>query len=147
MQFCPRRLSNLREFVLNSRHPGPRRVWNPGSEQHFSTPFPGDPGDPLDNSGRRKLAVKNNDLGKFSRKMIPQKRSQGPGASLVPPGCLLVLFGSSWVPYCASWLPLGYLLCLLGPSGFALWLCVRVFFEVSLAGVRAMVLALCFSWV
>ena len=36
----------LREFGLNYRHPGSRRVWKGGSEQQFTTPFPGDPGDP-----------------------------------------------------------------------------------------------------
>ncbi len=43
------------EFVLNSRDPGPRRVWNPGSGQHFSTSFPADPLDPVgppEKSGR-----------------------------------------------------------------------------------------------
>ncbi len=29
---------------LNSRHPGPRRVWKGGSEQQSMTPDPGDPG-------------------------------------------------------------------------------------------------------
>ena len=45
---------NLREFVLNSRHPDPRRVWKGGSEPRLLTPDPEDPldpADPLDRSG------------------------------------------------------------------------------------------------
>ena len=30
----------LREFVFNSRHPGPRRVWKGGSEPRLLTPDP-----------------------------------------------------------------------------------------------------------
>ena len=71
---------------MNSRHPGTRRVWNPGSDRHAVKHFRGPPGKSYENSGKRKLAVKNNDLSKFSRKMTPQKRSQGPGASLVQGG-------------------------------------------------------------
>ncbi len=33
---------------LNSRHPGPRRVWKGGSELHSMTPDPRNPGDPWD---------------------------------------------------------------------------------------------------
>ena len=36
----------LREFVLNSRHPGPRRVWKGGSEPRLLTPDPRDNRDP-----------------------------------------------------------------------------------------------------
>ena len=39
---------NLREFVLNSRHPDPRRVWKGGPEGGFVTPDPLDPVDRLD---------------------------------------------------------------------------------------------------
>ena len=35
-------LPNLREFVLNSRHPDPRRVWKGGSEPRLMPPLPGD---------------------------------------------------------------------------------------------------------
>ena len=31
---------DLREFVLNSRHPGPRRAWEVGFEPPFLTPLP-----------------------------------------------------------------------------------------------------------
>ena len=34
---------NLREFVLNSRHPGPRRVWKVGSVARWLPPLPRDP--------------------------------------------------------------------------------------------------------
>ncbi len=40
--------NNLREFGLNSRHPGPLRVWKGGSELQFTMSFPRDPLDPLD---------------------------------------------------------------------------------------------------
>ena len=40
--------SCLREFVVNSRHPGPRRVWKVGSEQQLLPPLPGNPRDPVD---------------------------------------------------------------------------------------------------
>ena len=40
----------MREFVLNSRHPDPRRVWKVGSGAHLPTPFPRDPVDPRENS-------------------------------------------------------------------------------------------------
>ena len=32
--------ANLREFVLNSRHPGPRRVWKVGSVARWLPPLP-----------------------------------------------------------------------------------------------------------
>ena len=38
----------LREFGLNSRHPGPRRVWKGGSELQLMTPDCGNPLDPAD---------------------------------------------------------------------------------------------------
>ena len=47
--------SYLREFVLNSRHPGPRRVWKVGSEQQLLPPHNRDPLDPLENSERLDL--------------------------------------------------------------------------------------------
>ncbi len=40
----------LREFVVNSRHPGPRRIWMGGSEPQVLTPLPADCRDPADNS-------------------------------------------------------------------------------------------------
>ena len=39
---------SLREFVFNSRHPDPRRVWKGGSQPHFLTPLRADPADPAD---------------------------------------------------------------------------------------------------
>ena len=39
---------NLREFVLNSRHPGPRRVWKVGSVARWLPPLPVDPVDLVD---------------------------------------------------------------------------------------------------
>ena len=39
---------NLREFVMNSRHPDPRRVWKVGSVAHWLPPLPVHPLDPVD---------------------------------------------------------------------------------------------------
>ena len=41
-------LHNLREFVLNSRHPDPRRVWKVGSGARLLPPLRRDPRDPRD---------------------------------------------------------------------------------------------------
>ena len=38
-----RHTHNLREFVLNSRHPGPRRVWKVGSVARWLPPLPASP--------------------------------------------------------------------------------------------------------
>ena len=40
--------NHLREFVLNSRHPDPRRVWKVGSGAHLLPSLLGDPRDPQD---------------------------------------------------------------------------------------------------
>ncbi len=40
--------ASLREFVLNSHHPDPRRAWKGGSEPRLLPPDPVDPVDPLD---------------------------------------------------------------------------------------------------
>ncbi len=42
------RTNYLREFVLNSRHPDPRRAWKGGSEPRLLPPDLVDPLDPLD---------------------------------------------------------------------------------------------------
>ena len=51
----------MREFVLNSRHPDPRRVWKGGPEGGFGTPDPLDPLDPEDPEDPR-MSSKNTDL-------------------------------------------------------------------------------------
>ena len=42
------RYSNLREFVVNYRHPDHRRAWKGGSEPQFWDHFGMDPQDPAD---------------------------------------------------------------------------------------------------
>ena len=42
---------------MNSRHPGPRRVWPGGTELQSMTPLPGNPLNPLMSSKIRELDV------------------------------------------------------------------------------------------
>ena len=57
MHICRVLGPNLREFLLDSRHPGPRREEG-GQRAAVQMPLPGDPGDPgdprdcVENSGR-----------------------------------------------------------------------------------------------
>ena len=62
------RINDLREFVLNSRHPSPRREkW--GWERRLVFHFGEIRGLPGLNSGKAPDAVKTNDFDNFSRKM------------------------------------------------------------------------------
>ena len=51
--------------MLNYRHPGPRRVWKGGSEQHLLTPFWLAPAAPVENSKWLQNIMKINGFGTF----------------------------------------------------------------------------------
>ena len=73
------RSGGLREFVLNSRHPDPRRVWKVGSGARLLPPLQGNPGN---NSEASIFDNPSGDLEQKIRKARPQKppRSHlGPG--------------------------------------------------------------------
>ena len=65
---------NLREFVLNSRHPDPRRVWKVGPGSHLLTPLPGDPRECRDPGESSQTLILDNPsitFSPFPRKMPP----------------------------------------------------------------------------
>ena len=65
-----RYVNNLREFLVNSRHPGPRREEG-GLRAAVQMPLPGDPGDPLDpreNYGRLHSMRRREQIDTFARK-------------------------------------------------------------------------------
>ena len=73
----------LREFVLNSRHPDPRRVWKVGSGARLATALcrdPGDPGDPRDPRENSETSIFDNP----SVENGQQCRKTAPGAAGAP---------------------------------------------------------------
>ena len=59
-------------------------MWKGGSDLQLPPPFPRDPLDPVDpleNSGSFILAVKNNDFGNFSGKMMAQDPTWAQGSA------------------------------------------------------------------
>ena len=76
---------NLREFVLNSRHPDPRRVWKVGSGARLLPPLRRDQLDSRDPGENSETSIFDNPsvdfekkLGKLEPKMLPKLKKSLP---------------------------------------------------------------------
>ena len=93
---------SLREFVVNSRHPGPRRVWKVGAGARWRPPLPLDPVDPLDpldpleSSVRLIFVRRRGKIEHLSRDDPPPGSPGGSGQPRVSPVRPWASFGRVW---------------------------------------------------